>query len=188
VPPASLRRGIQREKRKRYVGDIALSGLRAQVARWGATPPQQRGYCSLDFENTVHVAEFRKIPDAGGVLRDNRVSARTRGPRRSQVRWSLEHAQHPGQTDGRSRRIRQNGHLFSFNAPWGRSLVLPSQCGMVAAEFLPVISGSRGRSIGRGVMKRKTVALFLLLRSIPRRRSFPPTGSASVISRPRRRS
>ena len=73
MPPASLRRGIQREKRKRHVGDMALSGLRAQVARWGATPPQQRGYCSLDFENTVHVAEFRKIPDAGGVLRDNRV-------------------------------------------------------------------------------------------------------------------
>src|SRR3984893_2772939 len=66
------------------------------------------------------------------------------------------------QTDGRSRRIRQNWHLFSFNAPWGRGLVLPSRCGMVAAEFLPVISGSRGRSIGRGVMKRKTVALFLL--------------------------
>ncbi len=66
------------------------------------------------------------------------------------VRWSLKHAQYPGQTDGRSRRIRQNGRLFSFNAPCGRGLVLPSRCGMVAAEFLPVISGSRGRSIGRG--------------------------------------
>src|SRR4051794_10064959 len=60
---------------------MALSGLRAQVACWGATPPQYRGYCSLDFENTVHVAEFRKIPDAGGVLRDNRVVSRRTGVR-----------------------------------------------------------------------------------------------------------
>jgi hypothetical protein len=54
---------------------------------------------------------------------------------------------------------------FSFNAPLRRGLVPPSRCGMVAAEFgfcRSVISGSRGRSIGRDVMNRNTVALFLL--------------------------
>jgi hypothetical protein len=60
----------------------------------------------------------------------------------------IKHVQYPGQTDGRGRRIRQNGHLFSFNAPWGRGLVLPSRCGMVTAEFLPVISGSRAVQLG----------------------------------------
>jgi hypothetical protein len=88
---------------------------------------------------------------------------------------------------------------FSFNAPLRRGLVPPSRCGMVAAEFgfcRSVTSGSRGRSIGRDVMNRNTVALFLLFGAgllfaavgiganlVPR-----PRPKCQIFARPARRS
>jgi hypothetical protein len=67
---------------------------------------------ALRRDRTPTVIADPAIPDAGGVLGDDWVVHVERGPLEHQatmltVRWSFKfkHAQYPGQTDGRSRRI-----------------------------------------------------------------------------------
>src|SRR5437867_1696251 len=108
APVARL--AIQREKRKRHVGGHGASGLRASVARL-------KGHTSAGGAEIALLIVITPVPSQGSanpqVLRDNPVSRRKRSARTPRpatliggvVIGSLDHTQHPGQTDGRSRRI-----------------------------------------------------------------------------------